>query len=78
MLPTHESFVVDTRNQRIAVILPMAEYRALLEQLCLLKAQTRWLPPIEKWNAELWEAMIVAGYLTSEQVAELKRMAQRA
>lgn len=77
MLKLNERFVVDATGEPVAVILSIAEYRALLNRLRELDAKAPALPPLDQWSAEFREALANAGYATREQILELTRDVKR-
>jgi len=77
MLKLHERFVVDEAGEPVEVILPIADYRALLGRLSALDADAAPLPPWDKWSAEFRQALAEAGYRTREELLELTREVKR-
>lgn len=77
MLALHERFVVDAHGQPVEVILPIADYRALLERLHVLDAQAVALPSLSEWSVGFKQALAEAGYTTRDQIVELTRAIKR-
>ncbi len=77
MLALHERFVVDTHGQPVEVILPIADYRALLERLQALDAQAIALPPLKEWSAGFRQALTEAGYASRDEIVALTRAIKR-
>lgn len=77
MLALHERFVVDNHGQPVEVILPIADYRALLERLQALDTQAIALPPLKEWGAGFRQALAEAGYASRDQIVELTRAVKR-
>lgn len=77
MLKLHERFVVDAAGEPVEVILPIADYRALLGRLSALDPSADPLPPWDEWSAEFRQALAEAGYSTRDQILELSREVKR-
>jgi hypothetical protein len=78
MLPKlNERFVIDADGKPVEVILPIADYHALLTRLMVLEVSVEPLPDWETWSAEFRQALADAGYTTREQILELTREVKR-
>jgi len=74
MLALHERFVVDAHGQPVEVILPIADYRGLLERLHALEAHPSDLPRAARRAATL---ALARGLLTTAQPAPTDTDVQR-
>lgn len=70
MLTPHERFVVDISGQFIAIILPIAEYRALLEELCMLKTQAQLREIPGEASAQLARGLPKVDCFTDESISQ--------
>ena len=77
MLKLKERFVVDAAGEPVEVILSIADYRALLNRLSELDANSPPLPSLDEWSTKFREALASAGYETREEILELTRDIKR-
>lgn len=77
MLALHERYVIDATGRAVEVILPITDYRALLERLRVWEAEAMALPSWNEWSAEFRQALAEAGHTTREQMVALTREVRR-
>lgn len=77
MLALHERYVIDATGKAVEVILPITDFRALLERLRVWEAESSILPPLREWSAEFRQALAEAGFTTREQIVALTREVRR-
>jgi hypothetical protein len=77
MLKLRERFIVDSTGQPVEVVLPIADYRALLTRLKELDVAGGELPALDEWRVKLRQALQDAGLTTRDEVVELTREVKR-
>lgn len=77
MITLHERYIVDNSGQAVEVVLPIADYRALINRLKELDVAVSDTFNLAEWRVGFQQALREAGLESREQIVALTREIRR-